>query len=67
MRLDERNPLKSVALSPGCCTPSRRVFLADCGIILPSESTSPSIKGVLAQTSWAISSMMAIDLAYVHE
>src|SRR6266436_9041185 len=25
-------PLKSVALPPGCCTPSRRVFLADCGM-----------------------------------
>src|SRR5438046_2084124 len=25
-------PLNSVALSPGCCTPSRRVFLADAGM-----------------------------------
>jgi len=32
MKFDERHPLKSVALSPGCCTPSRRVFLADCGM-----------------------------------
>jgi hypothetical protein len=32
MKFDDRHPLKSVALSPGCCTPSRRVFLADCGM-----------------------------------
>jgi hypothetical protein len=32
MKFDERHPLKSVALSPGSCTPSRRVFLADCGM-----------------------------------
>src|ERR1700676_4428928 len=31
MKSNER-PLKSVALSPGCCTPSRRVFLADAGM-----------------------------------
>src|SRR6185312_2485275 len=32
MKFNEKLPLKSVALSPGCCTPSRRVFLADCGM-----------------------------------
>src|ERR1700722_5670128 len=32
MKFDKRNPLKSVALSPGCCTSNRRVFLTDCGM-----------------------------------
>ena len=32
MKFDPRHPLQSVALSPGCCGRSRRVFLADCGM-----------------------------------